>query len=131
MEPFALTPEPPYHAVIFTSTASADPSDYAATAARMIELAADVPGFLGVESVSERGATASGAGSSGITVSYWEDEEAIATWKADLEHTAARNEGRSRWYDGDELRVAPVERAYGWRRRPTRSSPRDGPPPRP
>jgi heme-degrading monooxygenase HmoA len=115
MHPFAHTPEPPfdppYHAVIFTSTSSGDADGYAAAAARMIELASLQPGFLGVESASERG-----DGGVGITVSYWESEAAIAAWKAHAEHEEARNEGRVRWYDGYELRVAKVERAYRWRR---------------
>jgi hypothetical protein len=33
-----------------------------------------------------------------------------------LEHTAARNRGRSQWYTHYELRIAQVERAYGWDR---------------
>lgn len=111
MSPFAVTPEPPYHAVIFTSTAGADADGYAETAARMVELAALVPGFIGIESASERG-----EGGVGITVSYWESEAAIAAWKNDLDHAAAREEGRLRWYDGYELRVARVERSYRWRR---------------
>lgn len=111
MPPFANTPEPPYYAVVFTSTAADDTSGYGAAAARMIELAAQQPGFLGVETATDRS-----DGGAGITVSYWESEESIAAWKAVDEHAAARDEGRARWYDGYELRVARVERAYNWRR---------------
>lgn len=47
----ANTPEPPYFAVIFTSMRAAGEDDsYGAMAARMNELAAQQPGFLGVES---------------------------------------------------------------------------------
>lgn len=109
MSVFAETPDPPYYAVIFTRLASADTTGYAEAADRMVELAAQQPGFLGVESASETGGV-------GITVSYWESEEAIAAWKTDGEHTATRDTGRSRWYDGYELRVAKVERSYNWRR---------------
>lgn len=105
MNRFAQTPEPPYYAVIFTSQ-EADTDGYAATAARMMELAAQRPGFLGVES------TRDGSGL-GITVSYWASEEAITGWKADAEHRMAREQGRARWYSHYELRVARVERAYG------------------
>lgn len=115
MDLFANTPEPPYYAVIFTSTASTDDAGYAAAAARMNELAAQQPGYLGVESASERG-DASQPGGTSITVSYWESEEAIAGWKSETEHAEARDEGRARWYDGYELRVAKIERAYNWRR---------------
>ena len=53
---FARTPQPPYYAVIFASTRRDEDGDvaddgYAATADRMVELAAQQPGYLGVESV--------------------------------------------------------------------------------
>lgn len=104
--PFAATPEPPYHAVIFSSRrSSADDAGYAAMAERMLALAAVQPGFLGVESVRD-------AEGVGITVSYWASEEAIAHWKAEGEHLLAQQQGRARWYAHFEVRVAKVERAY-------------------
>jgi heme-degrading monooxygenase HmoA len=109
MAAFAETPDPPYYAVIFTRLASSDAAGYAEAADRMVVLAARQPGFLGVESTSDDDGV-------GITVSYWESEDAIAAWKSDVEHTATRDTGRARWYDGYELRVARVERAYNWRR---------------
>jgi len=103
---FARTPEPPYYAVIFSSLRrSGDDEGYAATAERMLELARQQPGFLGVEAVR-------GSNGFGITVSYWDSEAAIAAWKRDVEHTAARQRGRLEWYEHFELRVARVERAY-------------------
>ena len=46
---FARTPKPPYYAAIFTSRRSAqDPIGYAEAARRMLEVAAEQPGFLGV-----------------------------------------------------------------------------------
>lgn len=104
MSPFAATPAPPYYAVIFTSTLSSDDTDYAAMATRMVELAAEQPGFLGLESARE---------SVGITVSYWRDLAAIAAWKANAEHREAQRLGRERWYGGFRLRIAKVERDYG------------------
>lgn len=101
-----MPPEPPYHAVIFSSrrTASDEPG-YAAMAERMAALAAAQPGFLGAESARD-------ADGFGITVSYWRDEAAIRAWKRDAEHCAAQELGRQRWYEGYSLRVARVERAY-------------------
>lgn len=76
-------------------------------AERMMELAAEQPGFLGAESVR-------GAGGFGITVSYWSSAEAISAWKANIEHVAAQEMGRREWYGHYEIiRVAKVERAYG------------------
>lgn len=103
----ATTPEPPYYAVIFASIGTEDIEGYGDAAERMIELAASQPGFLGVDS-------ARGNDDVGITVSYWESEASIAAWKADAEHRVVRETGRARWYSAYELRVARVERAYGF-----------------
>ncbi len=103
---FANTPEPPYYAVIFSSRRNDDGmADYEAAAERMLELAAQQLGYLGVESVR-------GADGFGITVSYWESEEDIAAWKRQAEHAATRQRGRLEWYEHFEVRVAKVERAY-------------------
>jgi heme-degrading monooxygenase HmoA len=109
----AQTPPPPYYAVIFTSlrakdsTTAAGDDGYAAVAQRMVELASQQPGFLGVES-------ARGEDGLGITVSYWSSEEAIRAWREHAEHLIAQASGRSHWYARYELRVARVERAYGF-----------------
>jgi heme-degrading monooxygenase HmoA len=105
--PFAKTPEPPYYAVIFSAQQSGQArAAYGRTAERMIELAAGQPGFLGIETVR-------GEDGFGITVSYWSSEDAIAAWKANAEHQAAQDAGKSTWYEHFELRIAKVERAYG------------------
>src|SRR5438105_695238 len=83
---FATTPLPPYYAVIFSSHRGDGDRGYAQMAERMMELAAQQPGFLGVES-------ARGADGFGITVSYWKSEEAIAAWKAHAEHKPAQEGG--------------------------------------
>ena len=104
---FASTPAPPYYAVVFTSQRrEGDGDGYGRTADRMVELAAQQTGYLGVESVR-------GADGLGITVSYWRDEAAILAWRRHAEHTLARERGRQQWYEHFELRVAKVERAYG------------------
>ena len=111
MTEFATTPEPPYWAVIFTShrAHTSDPSadGYDDTAQRMLSLAAEQPGYLGVEHARE---------DVGITVSYWADEASIAAWKRNADHQFAQYEGKTRWYDGFEMRIARVERAYNFRR---------------
>lgn len=102
----AHTPPPPYYAVIFTSLRTEGDLGYGRMAERMVELAAQQPGFLGVESARD-------AGGLGITVSYWESEEAIARWKANAEHQVAQAGGKKTWYSEYQLRVARVEREYG------------------
>lgn len=102
------TPPPAYYAVIFTSLRTDfDDEGYGEAASWMEKLASRQPGFLGVES-------ARGDDRVGITVSYWRDETSIANWKADIEHTEVRERGRTDWYARYELRVAKVERAYGF-----------------
>jgi heme-degrading monooxygenase HmoA len=104
------TPAPPYYAVIFTSKRSAsDEHGYGATAQRMVDLGSRYDGFLGIESVR-------GADGVGITVSYWRDEASILAWKRDTEHEKAQRGGRALWYDCFEVRIAKVERAYGFAR---------------
>ena len=100
----ANTPEPPYYAVIFTSLRTEGDNGYGVTADRMVEIAQDMPGFLGVESARE---------TLGITVCYWADLAAIAAWKANVEHADAQKRGQSEWYSAYRVRISKVEREYG------------------
>ena len=52
---FAQTPVPPYYAVIFTSLRTEGDQGYGDMAERMVELAHEQPGFLGVESARGAG----------------------------------------------------------------------------
>ena len=102
---FAATPEPPYTAVVFTSTRTAGDNGYGAMADAMGELAAQQPGYLGIESVRD------GSGI-GITVSYWRDESAARAWKDVAAHRIAQSRGRERWYEDYRVRIATVHRDY-------------------
>lgn len=103
---FAETPEPPYTAVIFTSVRTdADEDGYEQAAGLMDELAARQPGYLGVESARS---------DLGITVSYWATPEHARAWKAVAEHRLAQRTGRERWYRGYRVRIATVQREYGF-----------------
>ena len=95
--------QPPYYAVIFTSTRTGVEKGYSEMAAKMIELAKLQPGFLGVESVREE---------IGITVSYWKDLESIKNWKENMDHSVAQKMGRNVWYINYKVRIAKVERDY-------------------
>ena len=91
--------------MVFTSVRTGtDPAGYDATAARMRELAARQPGYLGMESAH---------GDVGITVSYWADDDAARAWKEVAEHLGAQRLGRQRWYSHYRVRVATVSRDYG------------------
>lgn len=101
----AHTPSPPYYAVIFTSIRTATDDGYGDMAVRMVELAQQQPGFLGVESARNE---------VGITVSYWESLEAIRAWKQHAEHQLAQQTGRTHWYETYKVRICKVEREYGF-----------------
>jgi heme-degrading monooxygenase HmoA len=104
MDFLADTPTPPYYAVVFSSVRATREGDgYEAMAERMAALAAQQPGYLGVESVRDTEGR-------GITVSYWDSPEAIRRWARHAEHLLAQAEGRARFYEAFRLRVCRVER---------------------
>jgi len=105
----ARTPEPPYYAVIFTSTRTEGDAGYGAMSELMASLGSQQPGFLGIE-------TARGEDGLGITVSYWESEEAIANWRRNTDHLMAQSKGFSTWYSEFVTRVARVERVKAFKR---------------
>ena len=101
----AKTPPPPYYAVIFTSLKRPTAEAYQHTAARMVELAKEQPGYLGYESARE---------DVGITISYWDSLDAIRHWKQQTEHLAAQQRGRADWYTAYKTRICKVERDYAF-----------------
>lgn len=101
------TPEPPYYAVIFTSVRTEVDNGYGETAARMLELAQSIDGFLGADSAREE---------IGITVSYWRDLDAIKAWRQHPEHMEAQRRGRKEWYESFTTRVCRVDRESGFSR---------------
>lgn len=101
----AQTPTLPYYSVIFTSIRTEGDNGYTEMADRMVELACQQEGFLGVESARNE---------IGITVSYWRDLESIRRWKEHMEHSVAREKGRNEWYQSFKVRIAKVERDYGF-----------------
>ncbi|WP_413283651.1 antibiotic biosynthesis monooxygenase family protein [Vibrio sp. MA40-2] len=104
MSAIANTPNPPYYAVIFTSTRTEGDNGYGEMSVRMLELARQQSGFLGVESARE---------DVGITVSYWSNLDSIKQWKANYEHIEAQKAGRKLWYESFKVRISKVERDYG------------------
>jgi heme-degrading monooxygenase HmoA len=95
-------------AVIFiTHRTSADAEGYVAAAAEMEALAAQQPGYLGIDSARQ-------ADGFGITVSYWADDAAAAQWRDHPRHAATRELGRAHWYADYSLLVTRVERRYRW-----------------
>ncbi|MUK87876.1 antibiotic biosynthesis monooxygenase [Ornithinibacillus sp. L9] len=102
MSEIAKTPQPPYYAVIFASQRTERDRDYRKMADKMVELASEQNGFLGIESAHDH--------KLGITVSYWESLDAIKNWKENAAHKVAQERGKKEWYKTFALRVCKVER---------------------
>lgn len=106
---FAETPEPPYYAVSFTSVQGEDIEGYDAEMEVISALAAQQPGFLGIESArSPEGF--------GITIAYYDSLEAIDGWRQNADHKRAKARGRKTWYDRYILRISKVESATDFQR---------------
>lgn len=100
---FANTPNPPYYAVIFTSLRDNEDKGYGKMADKMMALAKEQPGFLGVDSARSE---------IGITVSYWKDLESIKKWQHHPDHSIAKLLGKEKWYQYFKTRIALVEKEY-------------------
>ncbi len=109
MTAFAQLPSPPYYIVSFSSQRTDGDNGYGDMAGRMADLAAQQPGYLGVES-------ARGDDGFGITNSFWQDEDSIRAWKRVVDHLAAQKSGRENWYQHYEVRIGRIERAYSFTR---------------
>lgn len=94
-----------YYAVIFTSKKREDDSGYAETASLMETLAKEQPGFLSMDSARNE---------IGITVSYWENLDAIKNWKNQTDHLIAQQKGKENWYAWYDVKICKVERAYSY-----------------
>ena len=98
--------KPPYYAVIFTSIKTENHEGYDEMASKMVTLAKQQDGFLGVESARNE---------IGITVSYWTDLQSIKNWKQNLDHLEAQQKGIKSWYKKYTVRIALVEREYSFK----------------
>lgn len=104
MSQISKTPKPPYYAVVFTSTRTEVDQGYGQMAEKMVQLASQQKGFLGVESARDSNL--------GITVSYWDSLDAIQSWKENAAHQIAQEKGKKEWYRNFGVRISKVERDY-------------------
>ena len=80
---------------------------YFGLAAMMRQEVESQPGFLGIErfeSLSEEGKF--------VSISAWEDENAVNAWRQNMKHRLAQDEGRAEIFTDYRLRVAEVIRDY-------------------
>ncbi|KMK75622.1 antibiotic biosynthesis monooxygenase family protein [Alkalihalobacillus pseudalcaliphilus] len=96
--------EIPYYAVIFASERTEGDNGYNEMASKMVALANEQKGFLGLESSRDSNL--------GITISYWKTLEDITAWKNHTAHQVAQKLGKEEWYSQFSLRICKVERDY-------------------
>lgn len=83
-------------------------NDYLALAAALRSELGAIEGFISVErfaSLTEEGKV--------LSLSFWRDEAAVRTWRAQAEHRAAQGVGRAGVFIDYRVRVASVVRDYG------------------
>jgi len=96
----------PKYAVIFrTESTGKHVEEYAKLSSRLLEIAKDLPGFCGIETVKD-------SGGRGISVSYWTDENSIQKWKQHTEHLIAQERGKKLFYRSYSIEVCSINRAY-------------------
>lgn len=81
--------------------------EYLAAAARLRELLARQPGFISIErfqSLSDEEKL--------LSLSFWEDEEAVRAWRNVTEHRLVQQRGKEALFEGYRIRVAEVTRDY-------------------
>lgn len=95
-------------AVLFEADALPHAQDrYFQLAAELKPLLTQTPGFISIErfqSLSTPGKI--------LSLSWWENEEAVAGWKHNLYHLAAQQEGKTSIFSFYRIRVATVIRDY-------------------
>ncbi len=96
-------------AVIFEVWPATDrEGEYLEIAADLRPLLDEIDGFISIErfkSIAEPGKI--------LSLSFWRDEEAVATWRTHEAHRAAQSRGRAEVFHDYRLRIAAVVRDYG------------------
>ena len=96
-------------AVIFeASPAEGERAHYLDLAAALLPDLQDMDGFVSIErfeSLAEPGKL--------LSLSFWEDEAAVAAWRNNAQHRATQDAGRSGVFSTYRLRIASVMRDYG------------------
>lgn len=82
-------------------------SEYLSIAASLREFLKDRPGFISIErfqSIAEQNKV--------LSLSFWENEEAIHEWRNLFEHRIAQKKGKSELFAKYRIRVVQVLRDY-------------------
>jgi heme-degrading monooxygenase HmoA len=100
-------PQLPCHAVIFISQRTPGDNGYGDAVARIGEIGARQPGFLGI-------ASARAPDGAGITVVFYETAEAAKQWGRNPDHRAVIRTGIEQWYEKYAIYYAEVNAGHKW-----------------
>lgn len=96
-------------AVIFEGwTDAAHSSGYLELAAKLRPLLDDVPGFISVERFQSLADP-----QKLLSLSFWQDEAAVAAWRNTAEHRTAQAVGRAGVFRDYHVRITEISREYG------------------
>jgi heme-degrading monooxygenase HmoA len=82
--------------------------EYLEIAASLKPLLANIPGFISIERFQSLADP-----QKLLSLSFWENEEAIKAWRNVEAHRTAQSKGRSYIFKDYHLRIAEVKRDYG------------------
>ena len=103
---YANTPQPPYYAAIFSSAHTGAHKGYAEDTETVWNWRRTIRASSAWE--------ATGDDDLSIAVSYWESDETIRAFKELAEHLVIQKRGRDTYYRSYRMRIARVERDYGF-----------------
>lgn len=83
-------PQPPFIASIFNYYLADQLDGYKEYDELTLELAMQMPGYLGFESFKHDGR--------GAFISYWKNMDAVRAWASEPKHIEAKQKGKSTWY---------------------------------
>lgn len=95
-------------AVIFEVIPTAEgKQEYLSIAAQLREYLKEMPGFISIErfqSLSDERKI--------LSLSFWEDEEAVSRWRNLEQHRVAQSKGRDSLFENYRIRVGHIVRDY-------------------
>ena len=89
-------------------------AEYEATAQRMMELVAGIPGYVSFEWFTSPGGEE-------LSVVQFESEKALEEWRNHPEHVKAQEQGKQTFFEAYRVQVCSVVREYGFTRAPAAS----------
>jgi heme-degrading monooxygenase HmoA len=84
-----------------------DTEEYDRAFDHMLELVAEFPGFIEIESFQGEDGTE-------LALAKFESPDAIAEWRDHPEHVLTRQRGREEFFEAYEITIATVWREYRW-----------------